>query len=165
MSAASTPRVVPGALPPASLSKSQLKRKKKSKKTEDGEDAPSPVVVADSQAAATIEQAPAAEDIAAGTVATELVAQPQTTPATPITDTLELDGGIKLSPIVDLVNKRLKVTNKKIVRATLLFMDIVLTTADAYNPIHNRRARKAQRGPEAQHHHTSYARGCRQRAV
>ncbi|KIY69516.1 hypothetical protein CYLTODRAFT_372469 [Cylindrobasidium torrendii FP15055 ss-10] len=118
MSAASTPRVVPGALPPASLSKSQLKRKKKSKKVEDGEDAASPVVVSDSQAAATIEQAPAAADISAGTVAPELVAQPQTTPATPITDTLELDGGIKLSPIVDLVNKRLKVTNKKITRIT-----------------------------------------------
>lgn len=87
------------------LSKSQMKKRRKAQgKGEDG--APdSPVsVIPDATSAALIEQAPAILDSAK--IAPELIAQSEP----------KADDEPKLSAIVDLVNKRLKAANKKIVR-------------------------------------------------
>ncbi|KAF9010697.1 hypothetical protein BDQ17DRAFT_1397348 [Cyathus striatus] len=110
------PRIVPGAPPPAPLSKSQKKKRKaKSKPSEHGED--SPVVVPDPTAAALIEKAPEPADVQEGTVAPELVVQPDAaTPATSAPPLPEEEVLLKHSPIVELVSKRYKATNKKITR-------------------------------------------------
>ncbi|KAL0956683.1 hypothetical protein HGRIS_002811 [Hohenbuehelia grisea] len=99
-------RVVPGAPPPAPLSKNQKKKRKTKAKGDDGVDAP--VAVPDSTSAALIEKAPEIEDVKEGSVAPELVAQP-----------LDDDDLLKSSPIVELVNKRFRATNKKIQRISV----------------------------------------------
>lgn len=100
-------RLVPGAPPPAS--KSQKKKRKAAKKP--SEQAEEPVVVPDAHTAALIDHAPSETDVKEGAVAAELVVRADSTrPVTPAVDE------IKLSPIVDMISKRLKTTNKKMVR-------------------------------------------------
>lgn len=98
-----TPRIVPGALPPT-LSKSQKKRRaNKTKPSDDAESSP-----LHSSSAALLETAPAPEQVQNGGLEPQLVAE-----------TAAAGEGAKLSPIADLVNKRLKVTTKKIVSPPL----------------------------------------------
>lgn len=123
-------RLVPGAPPPAPLTKSQLKKKRKSKKADDVEE-PS-VAIPDATAAALTDKAPQPEDLASGALAPELVAQ-----HTPAISNTELESTITLSPIVDLITKRLKTTNKKIVRSPSLFVSLHthLSRRHAYHPM------------------------------
>ncbi|RDB16820.1 hypothetical protein Hypma_002371 [Hypsizygus marmoreus] len=109
-----TQRFVPGAPPPVALSKSQ-KKKRKGKKPADESTPDSPVAVPDAVSAALIEQAPEASDIREGSVAAELVAQPEVQ-ASPLPEEEVL---LKPSPIVDLIHKRLKATTKKISRISI----------------------------------------------
>jgi hypothetical protein len=104
-------RIVPGAPPPAPLSKSQKKKRKaKVKPTEPSAD--TSVVIPDSISAALIEKAPETSAIPEGVIAAELVIQPEPkAPQLPDEEAL-----LKPSPIVDLIHKRLKATSKKIVR-------------------------------------------------
>lgn len=99
-------RVVPGAPPPAPLSKSQ-KKKRKGKKTGEAEE---PLTIPDPTSAALIEKAPEPVDVQGGAVAPELVSKVELPSATP-----EEEISYKPSPIVELINKRLKATAKKIV--------------------------------------------------
>lgn len=106
-------RFVPGA-PPPPVPKSQ---KKKRKTTKPRSESDSPVAVPDSTSAALLEQAPTPADVKEGAVAPQLVAS----------DSLQgsqspLDE-FKPSPIVDLINKRLKATSKKIV-SILVWMPV-----------------------------------------
>jgi hypothetical protein len=113
-----TQRVVPGAPPPAPLSKSQKKKRKVKKPTESTPD--SPVALADAGSTALIEKAPEAAEIREGSVAPELVAQPEPqAPPLPEEEVL-----LKPSPIVDLIHKRLKVTTKKIVRDSFFCSEV-----------------------------------------
>ena len=104
--AESTQRIVPGAPPLPPLSKSQ-KKKRKSVKVKDGE---SPVVesvaIPDSTSAALVDKVPQESDIKEGSVAEELPVQPPTANG---------NETALLSPVVDIISKRLKVTTKKIV--------------------------------------------------
>jgi hypothetical protein len=102
-------RVVPGAPPPTPLSKSQ-KKKRKAKKTGDAEE----LTIPDSASAALIEKAPEPVDVQEGAVAPELVAKVEPPSTTP-----EEEISYKPSPIVELINKRLKATAKKIVLPVL----------------------------------------------
>ncbi len=104
-----TPRIVPGAPPPAPVTKSQ-KKKRKGPKTKEGSDAGSHVVVPDTTSAALIEKAPEEAEIKEGVVAPQLVAQPSEDAQTPTTD-------VKPSPVVEMLNKRLRTNGKKIVSA------------------------------------------------
>lgn len=106
----STQRIVPGAPPLPPISKSQ-KKKRKSVKVKDGE---SPIVesiaIPDSTSAALEDKAPQESDTKEGSVAEELPVQPPTANGVhpPVETAL-------LSPVVDIISKRLKVTTKKIV--------------------------------------------------
>ncbi|KAH9484939.1 hypothetical protein JR316_0001843 [Psilocybe cubensis] len=104
-------RIVPGAPPPAPLSKTQKKKRKAKAKSENG-DAPA---VIDTATAPLIEKAPEHAEIQDGVVAPELVARTESQ-GTPLP---EEDVLLKPSPIVELVNKRLKATTKKISRITI----------------------------------------------
>jgi len=98
-------RIIPGAPPPAPVSKSQKKKRKVAKPTEGD----ATVSIPDAGAAALVEKAPEPEDIKKGAVAEELVA----TPAPPASETpVEKP---KASPMVDLLNKRIKIQSKKLV--------------------------------------------------
>lgn len=108
-------RIVPGAPPPIALTKSQLKKKRKTKKTDGAEE--SAVVIPDATAAALVEQAPAPADVESGAVAPELVVQEAPPPA-PVSEAGDASL-FPLSPVVDLISKRLKATNKKIVCSIL----------------------------------------------
>lgn len=118
MSTSPTPptiRIVPGAPPPATSSKSKNKKKKTAakKSSDQGDDH---VAVPDAHTAALIDHAPSEVDVKEGSVAPSLVARQESLP--PLSP-----GGSdepKASPIVDMLNKRLKTTNKKIV-SILLF--------------------------------------------
>ena len=103
-----TVRVVPGAPLPAPLTKSQKRKKAKSaKKSPEHED----VVLPDTTSAALTEKAPTEVDVKEGSVAPELVVQPEgQAPQTPVEDP-----SLKATPIVDMLNKRLKQIHKKIV--------------------------------------------------
>lgn len=112
MSEASTPtvRFVPGAPPPSAPSKSQKKKRSGKGKTGAGA-SEEHVEVPDATSAALIEKAPEQSDIKEGAVAPDLVVEPEIgIPKLP-----EDDIGVVLSPIVDIVSKRLKATAKKIV--------------------------------------------------
>ena len=88
------------------MTKAQKKKRRAAKK----EDEPH-ITIPDAQTAALVEAAPAESDIKAGSVAEELIAQPEEQqPSSAIDD---VDG--KLSPVVDLLNKRIKGLHKKIV--------------------------------------------------
>ncbi|KAF5393198.1 hypothetical protein D9757_000532 [Collybiopsis confluens] len=108
MAQVSAQRLIPGAPPPPSASKSQLKKKRKTKTKTNEQTVDSTVEIPDSTAAALVEKAPEPSDIQEGSVAPELVAQPSRAESQPPDDST-----LNLSPIVDLVNKRLKATNKK----------------------------------------------------
>jgi hypothetical protein len=95
---AETQRIVPGAPPPAPLSKSQ--RKKRKAKSKPG----------DLDAPAEHELTPELPDINEGSVTAQVME-----PEVQIPESLEL----KSSPIVELINKRLKATAKKIVNGPL----------------------------------------------
>ncbi|KAF5348723.1 hypothetical protein D9758_006791 [Tetrapyrgos nigripes] len=101
-----TQRIIPGAPPPSALSKSQLKKKRKTKAKAD--DSEAPVSIPDTTSAALVEKAPEPEEVKKGAVAPELVAQPEP----------PVRKEAKSSPIVELVNKRIKATNKKLMRIT-----------------------------------------------
>jgi hypothetical protein len=101
-------RVVPGA-PESVTSKSQRKRRKGGSKAP-----PSPATaVPDATSAALLEQAPDATSVREGSVAPELVAE-STTPA-------PADEERKKSSVWELVNKRQKATQKKIVRVFVMY--------------------------------------------
>ncbi|KAI0356158.1 hypothetical protein OH77DRAFT_1423757 [Trametes cingulata] len=102
-----TPRVVPGAPPPPPPSKSQ-KKKRKAAKPKEASESDSHVVVPDTTTAALIEKAPDEKDVKEGAVAPELVAQTSEGPQSPVE--------LKPSPIVEMLNKRLKANGKKITR-------------------------------------------------
>ncbi|GJE94905.1 hypothetical protein PsYK624_110810 [Phanerochaete sordida] len=104
-------RIVPGAPPPPPASKSKSKKKKSGakKSSDQGEDH---VVVPDAHTAAFIDHAPSESDVKEGSIAPSLVARQESLP--PVSP-----GGAdesKASPIVDMLNKRMKATNKKIIR-------------------------------------------------
>ncbi|KAL6310485.1 hypothetical protein BKA93DRAFT_924673 [Sparassis latifolia] len=105
---ATTPtlRIVPGAPPPPPLSKSQKKKRKiaKSKSSDPTNDE-----LLTPTTAALVEQAPTESDIKEGSVAPELVVQPEA-------EQISADDAQKPSPIVELLNKRSKAVSKKITR-------------------------------------------------
>ena len=101
-----TPRIVPGAPPPPPVSKSQ-KKKRKTTKPKEASETESHVAVPDTTTAALIDKAPAESDVKEGIVAPQLVAQASEEPQTPV--------DVKPSPIVEMLNKRLKANRKKIV--------------------------------------------------
>lgn len=107
MSEVSSPaqRSIPGAPPPAGVPKSQKKKRKTGKKATDQDDASIP----DIASAALVEEAPKPEDIKVGDVTPELLVQQDD--REPSSATLK-----PASAIVDMLNKRMKAINKKIVR-------------------------------------------------
>jgi hypothetical protein len=126
MTEAPTQRSIPGAPPPAPLSKSAAKKKRKGGAAGGTDSAKPPaspasvtVAIPDAASAALVEKAPDAEEIKEGSVAPELVvnAEPtrEATPAPAATDEP------KRSPVYELVNKRQKNLGKKIVSSYLLF--------------------------------------------
>ena len=118
MSTESTQRTVPGAPPPAPLSKAQKKKRRAVKKEGESEPntpAPPNVVLPDTHAAALTEKAPEEKDVKGGAVADDLVVHPEA----PKSDAGDGASGPKASPVVDLLNKRLKAIGKKIVRASI----------------------------------------------
>lgn len=109
-----TQRIVPGAPPPPPLSKSQKKKRKITKKSTD-----EPL---DVSSAALIEKAPVKADVEEGAVAEELVAQPDLVKAPTATEELGEVATSKPSPMVELLNKRIRVFTKKIVSGIMHFM-------------------------------------------
>jgi hypothetical protein len=100
-------RIIPGAPPPAPASKSQKKKRKGGKKgDEDGTDVH--VVIPDAHSAALVDTAPDQADVKAGSVADELL-----TDANHVTSPDSAKPG---SPVVEMLNKRIKALSKKIVR-------------------------------------------------
>ncbi|CDO76730.1 hypothetical protein BN946_scf184796.g24 [Trametes cinnabarina] len=104
-----TPRLVPGAPPPPPVSKSAKKKRKAGTKSKEPQsETESHVVVPDTTTAALIEKAPEEKDVKEGAVAPQLVAQTSEEPPSPVE--------VKPSPIVEMLNKRLKANGKKITR-------------------------------------------------
>ncbi|KIP06605.1 hypothetical protein PHLGIDRAFT_451136 [Phlebiopsis gigantea 11061_1 CR5-6] len=106
-----TIRIVPGAPPPAPASKS-AKKKRKAGANKASDQVDEHVVVPDAHTAALIDHAPSEGDVREGSVVPELVAR--TDSAAPVSP-----GGAgepKVSPLVDMLQKRLKATGKKITR-------------------------------------------------
>lgn len=100
---------MPGAPPPAPLSKSQQKKKRKSGKPK--EDGPAPDAILDLPKAALIESAPSVADVANGAVEPALVSEPVPAPApAPPAESK------KTSPSVEAVAKRLRALGKKVQR-------------------------------------------------
>ncbi|KAF8971169.1 hypothetical protein BDZ97DRAFT_1693864 [Flammula alnicola] len=104
-------RIVPGAPPPAPLSKTQ-KKKRKAKGKSEHDDTPA---VPEATSAPPSEKAPEQPEAEEGTPAPETVVQTESQG----TIFPEEDVLLKPSPIVDLVHKRLKATTKKISRITI----------------------------------------------
>ena len=104
-------RVVPGAPPPAPLSKAQKKKRRTVKKDEGNDE---PVSIENSHDAALVDKAPSENDIKSGEVADVLVAQEEAPTKTVVAEEAEIDGP-KTSPIVEMLGKRLKALGKKIV--------------------------------------------------
>ena len=109
-------RIVPGAPPPAPLSKSQLKKRRKAKggkgDSADAESPATPVTAAGDKAFEA--RTPEARE---GSLAPPEGINRSESQATPLP---EEDVLLKHSPIVELVNKRLKATTKKIVSLILI---------------------------------------------
>ncbi|EGO00239.1 hypothetical protein SERLA73DRAFT_168035 [Serpula lacrymans var. lacrymans S7.3] len=108
-------RVVPGAPPPAPLSKSQRKKRKAAtgnSKAKSAESVDGSVTIPDSTAAALVEKAPEETDIKEGSIAPELVASTEEVQA------LDDESSLKPSPIIELLQKRCKALNKKIGRVS-----------------------------------------------
>ena len=110
-----TPRYVPGAPPPAPPSKSS-KKKRKPVKGGTSEDSPalSSVAIPDATSPALPEKVPETSDTKDGPVPESSLADPRATNGSPSSQHV-LDE-TKHSPIVDLIQKRIKVATKKIVR-------------------------------------------------
>ncbi|CAL1707036.1 unnamed protein product [Somion occarium] len=106
-------RLVPGAPPPPPAPKSQKKKRKTTKAKSTADSTEGHVDIPDSTSAALIDHAPQPEDVKEGHVAPQLIVQPSESgePSTPLQE-----GSQKPSPLVDMLNKRLKATNKKILR-------------------------------------------------
>ncbi|KAG2150828.1 hypothetical protein DEU56DRAFT_778690 [Suillus clintonianus] len=101
-------RIVPGALPPTSQSKIQKKKRRSTKPKTADSPAEGSVIIPDVASAALVDRAPEEADLKEGTVAPELVAPSEA----PTFDDLTS----KSSPVVELLQKRLKSLNKKISR-------------------------------------------------
>ncbi|KAI9461220.1 hypothetical protein BJY52DRAFT_1117162 [Lactarius psammicola] len=115
MSDTLSPRYVPGAPPPAPPSKSS-KKKRKPVKGGTSEDSPalSSVAIPDSTSPALAEKVPDTADTKDGPVPETLLADPRATNGSPSGQHV-LDEA-KHSPIVDLIQKRIKAATKKITR-------------------------------------------------
>ena len=139
--AAAQRRIVPGAPPPPPLTKTQKKKRRAAKKegvaggavdSEPDTPATNNVVLPDTHAAALTEKAPGQKDMKSGAVADELLAKRSTTPAAPASEAPRSEAGgdaggsvigsAKSSPVVDLLNKRLKALGKKIVSLWVLLL-------------------------------------------
>ncbi|KAG5643447.1 hypothetical protein DXG03_000920 [Asterophora parasitica] len=107
-----TQRIVPGAPPPAPLSKSARKKRKAQKPTDDSTP-DSPLANTDAASAALVEQADVAET-REGSAVPEPAVQSEA-PGSPLPEEVLL----KPSPIVELIHKRLKATTKKIARISV----------------------------------------------
>lgn len=118
MSDTSTQRLVPGAPPPALPSKSS-KKKRKPVKGGGSEHSPalSSVAIPDATSPALTEKAPDTSDAKDGPVSESLLAEPHATNGSPSSQHV-LDEA-KHSPVVDLIQKRIKASTKKIVRRLL----------------------------------------------
>jgi len=113
-------RVVPGAPPPAPLSKTQKKKRKVKVAGVGGDESEVPTPVLEKV------QLPA-EDKVAPEKAQEKVPAPESIAPADSTAAAALDDDlIKLSPIVDLIHKRMKATTKKIVRFPLALLRVTL---------------------------------------
>ena len=114
MSDTPTQRYVPGAPPPAPPSKSSKKKRKPGKGSR-SEDSPalSSVAIPDSTPVVPVENAPDTSDIKDAPATDGSQADPRN--ANGISGQPAHDEA-KFSPIVDLIQKRIKVTSKKIVR-------------------------------------------------
>ena len=114
----STRKFVPGAPPPAPPKATKKKRRGVKK---DGAEDSAPQTPAgatnalpDTLAAALTDHAPTETDVKQGAVADELIAKPETKErelTTPVPDSEET----KPSPVIEVINKRLKTIGKKIV--------------------------------------------------
>ncbi|KIM78917.1 hypothetical protein PILCRDRAFT_824042 [Piloderma croceum F 1598] len=107
-----TTRIVPGAPPPAPVSKSQKKKRKAVKGKGSAE--PDNPIIPDTTAASISDPKPDAPDEIEATVPPNHVVAPSASEAPP--STTEDDIGYKPSPVVDLVHKRLKAIHKKTAR-------------------------------------------------
>ncbi|RXW23512.1 hypothetical protein EST38_g2347 [Candolleomyces aberdarensis] len=107
------PRIVPGAPPPSASSKNTKRRRKAKGKSEGGQDEGTPSVVV--TPAPEAHKALEPEEAREGSVAPDSAVQPEAPSPLP-----EEESVLKNSPIVELVNKRLKVTTKKITRGAVL---------------------------------------------
>lgn len=102
-------RFVPGAPPPAPVSKTQKKKRKAGRKG-DEDSADVHVVIPDAHGAALVDKAPEQAEIKAGAIASELVAD---------ADHASSPDGATAKPssaVVEMLNKRIKYLSKKIVR-------------------------------------------------
>jgi hypothetical protein len=109
-----TQRIVPGAPPPAPASKSQRKKRKAAAKDSPAEERQETPEVTENHG----------KEASGGNFASVAASENgalETGQATPL---LEDDLLLKLSPIVDLIHKRLKATTKKIVRIFAFHADI-----------------------------------------
>ncbi|KAL5485363.1 hypothetical protein ACEPAI_8005 [Sanghuangporus weigelae] len=119
--AATNKRFVPGAPPPAPLSKTQKKKRRGVVKKDSGAEsepetpATNSVKLPDAHAAALTEKTPEEKDVKSGAVAEELVAKPPEAPKSEAGGDAA-PGSVKPSPVVDLLNKRMKALGKKITR-------------------------------------------------
>jgi len=102
-------RIVPGAPPPPSLSKSQKKKRKSvvKPKLADAPSAESILTISEPNSAALAEKTPEEVDVKKSTVAEAV-----NTPLEPIQ---EVVASKKPSPVVELLNRRIKVQTKKLV--------------------------------------------------
>lgn len=105
---ASNVRLVPGALPPTSQAKTQKKKRRSNKPKTADSPAEGSVIIPDANSAAPVDRAPEEADVKEGTVAPEPVAPSEA----PTFDDLTT----KSSPVIELLQKRLKALNKKIAR-------------------------------------------------
>ncbi|KAF9808926.1 hypothetical protein IEO21_07691 [Rhodonia placenta] len=108
--ASPTVRIVPGAPPPAPPSKAQKKKRKTAKAKSTEPETVDHVEVPDPVAAALIDKAPTEVDVRESSITPSLVAQPEE-PQSPVEDNV-----LKPSPIIDMLNKRLKAIQKKMTR-------------------------------------------------
>jgi hypothetical protein len=142
MSDTPTQRYVPGAPPPVPTSKSS-KKKRKTGKGSRSEDSPalSSVAIPDSTSAALVENAPDSSDIKDGPVADSLLADPYNINGIPSGQAAQ--DQTKHTPIVDLIQKRIKTTSKKIVRLFLCGSHAYKCDTAADSPSSNRLEYKA----------------------
>jgi hypothetical protein len=130
MSDTPTQRYVPGAPPPVLASKTSKKKRKVGKGSR-SEDSPalSSVAIPDSTSA-TLEKTPDAPDVKDGPVPDGLPADPHGSNGIPSGQS-PFDEA-KHSPIVDLIQKRVKSTNKKIVRPSRTYEYTAANTKPFY---------------------------------